>query len=196
MARLLDRILGSRETTQDNTPSFSTKGRLSLTFKCVVQDGEGAFSRMVFPGRKDVPDAPEDWPGPKQMQPGSLNCRVVEFPDDFYDLVGEGDRIAALDTGHFEPEFRIPRELIKNNRVGPYAPDHNPDMGIAQVWRCAVRNDDTGEEFDAWHSRRIDGTYPPFHKIIELMADRKLRDAHKLENGTNLTITMYSKAQL
>ena len=171
-----------------------------LEFKAVVQDGEGAFSRMVFPGRDEINGAPADWPlatGTKEghLQPGSMNCRVTSFPDNFNKLAGKGDRIAALDSGQFTPVFEIPREAIKNNRVAPWGPACNQRMGIAQAWRCVVTNEDTKEEFNAWHVRRIDGTYPPFHGIIELMADRKLRDAHKLENGTPITIKMYKGEQ-
>lgn len=173
-----------------NSSGWDKKGRLSLVFHAVVQDGEGAFSRMAFPGPDEINGAPADWPGPEKMQPGSLNCRVTKFPWNFRWAAGPGDRIQKLDSGRFTPEFTIPAEMIENNRLEP--DDENPRRGTAQIWRCAVRNEDTGEDFEAWHVRRVDGYYPPFHGIIELMADRKLRDAHKLKNGTPLTITMYS----
>lgn len=165
---------------------------LTLTFQCVVQGGEGRFSRLVFPGKNDVANAPADWP--ELVQPGSLNCRVVEFPHEFDAVAGAGDRIQKLDKagGTFPPVFAIPREDIQNNSVAPRHPGHDPRMGIAQAWRCAVRNEDTGEEFTAWHVRRVDGTYPKFHGVIELVADRKLRDAHALHDDTRLTITMFS----
>ena len=179
--------------------------RLHLRFKAVVQDGEGRFSRMHFPGRQEMLDSPltdnpnenhtpsEDWP--EELFNGSMNCRITEFPEDFAQIAGEGDRIAALDTTDtFTPEFSIPRELIENNVVRPYSDACNPRKGIAQVWKCVVTNEETGQEFDAWHVRRVDGTYPPFHGIIELMSDKKMRDAYGLENGTPITIDMYSRA--
>ncbi|WP_435640839.1 hypothetical protein [Micavibrio aeruginosavorus] len=176
-------------------PGFDPQGRLHLTFRCAVRPGEGAFNRMVFPGRTALDDeAAKDWP--ETLCPGSLNCGVIEFPSNFDALSGDGDRIEKLDHGIFVPEFEIPREMIVNNRVVPYSPRDNQRMGIAQAWHCAVRNDDSGECFQAWHVRRIDGTYPKFHNIIELMADRKLRDSHELNDNTNLTITMYSKQAL
>jgi len=171
-----------------------------LEFQAVVQVGEGMFSRMVFPGRDEIKGAPSDWPlrtseAEGHLQPGSMNCKITSFPDDFNAVAGAGDRIAALDSGHFTPVFSIPREAIKNNRVGPWGADDNQRKGIAQAWRCVVTKNDTQEEFNAWHVRRIDGTYPPFHGIIELMADRKLRDAHGLEDGTAITIKMYKGEQ-
>ena len=196
MKALFETLLG-RSKKQPQQPQVPMKaGDLSLVFHATVQSGEGRFSRMVFPTKKElegIESAPDCWP--EKIQPGSMNCRVTAFPDNLYDLAGEGDRIATLDAGKFTPDGRIPREMIENNVVRPY-PGGNPDMGIAQVWRCSVTNENTGETFDALHVRRIDGTYPPFHGIIELMADRKLRDAHNLKDGTPLTIRMYSKATL
>lgn len=165
--------------------------QLSLTFRAVVQDGEGRYSRMTFPGPEQVAGAPADWPGPGKMQPGSLNCKITSSPADLNEQAGKGDRVQALDSGQFDPEFVIPGELIENNCLRPIP--GAPRRGCAQVWRCAVRNEETGETFSAWHVRRIDGTYPPFHGIMELMADRKLRDAHGLKNGTPITITMFRK---
>jgi hypothetical protein len=170
--------------------SINDEKRLSLTFKAVVQVGEGRFSNMAFPGRGELKAKPECWP--IELQPGSLNCKITEFPDDFYDLAGEGDRIEALDHGRFKPEFRIPRQAIKNNVVRPYDKHDNQEKGIAQVWRCLVTNEDTGQAFEAFHVRRIDGSYPPFHGIMELMSDKHLRDCFDLKDGTNLTIKMFN----
>jgi hypothetical protein len=189
---LLEKLWRSKKKEPVIVPGLPEKGCLQLTFRCVVQAGESRFSRMEFPGKAQLSQASQDWPD--SPCPGSLNCCVTEFPADLHKLAGAGDRIQKLDKGvMFTPEFSIPRELIKNNVVRPRSPGDDPRMGIAQAWRCAVRNEDTGECFTAWHVRRVDGTYPPFHGIIELMADRKLRDAHKLKDGTPLTITMYSK---
>tara|TARA_R110002124_G_scaffold287365_1_gene474264 strand:+ start:197763 stop:198371 length:609 start_codon:yes stop_codon:yes gene_type:complete len=176
--------------------SDQTQNTLCLTFKAVVQPGEGRFSRMIFPGRDQIEGAPEDWPlatstEPGHIEPGSLNCVITEFPDDLDSLAGEGDRVAKLDTGMFTPTFSIPRDAIEKNVVAPWDENDNQRKGIAQAWRCVVTNEDTQETFDAWHVRRIDGTYPPFHGILELMADRKLRDAHGLQDGTPITIKMY-----
>ena len=186
--------LRPKQQNSNTQPTWDEKGRLCLEFRCSVQDGENAFSRMVFPGRDVVKNAPHDWPAKTGgLCSGSLNCRVIDFPADYYDVVGDGDRIAALDTtDSFLPEFEIARDAIKNNRVGMGEPAESR-MGIARVWRCAVTNMDSGETFSAWHSRRIDGTYPPFHGIIELVSDRHLRKSHNLENGTELRIQMFSK---
>lgn len=164
-----------------------------LEFNAVVQSGEGRFSRMVFPGRSSVDNAPEDWP--ETVQRGSLNCKVTNFPAEFAAVAGRGDRIAALDKGRFEPEFAIPRDQIKNNGLAPMGIFDNKKKGNAQAWRCQVMNLETGEVFDAWHVRRIDGSYPKFHDTIELMADRKLRDAHQLKDGTKIKIKMFRKGQ-
>ncbi len=194
ISNLISKLLGKNTPpmTPITLPGLGPAERLHLTFHCVVQAGEGRFSRMVFPGRAALGDEAKDWP--VEPCPGSLNCKILTFPDNFNQLAGDGDRIEKLDHGIFVPEFSIPREAILNNRVGPHGPNDNPRMGIAQAWKCAVQNDDTGERFDAWHVRRIDGTYPVFHGTIELMADRKLRASHQLNDNTPLTITMYSKA--
>lgn len=173
---------------------FPSTGVLSLTFKCAAESGEGRFSRMRFPGRDSVPEAPEDWPGPGQMAPGSLNCRIQEFPADFDNIAGAGDRIQKLDSGYFIPEFSIPGELIQNNALSPT--QENPQRGIAQIWRCRVYNEDSRESFNAWHVRRIDGSYPAYHDVIELMADRNLRKAHNIQDGTPLTITMFGRRRM
>jgi hypothetical protein len=194
LSKLFSKWLGGHgpEAEPVIVPNLNPQGRLHLTFRCAVRPGEGAFNRMVFPGRTSLNDeAAKDWP--ETLCPGSLNCSVIEFPSNFDALAGKGDRIEKLDHGIFVPEFEIPRAMIVKNRVAPYSPSHNPRMGIAQVWHCAVRNEESGEIFPAWHVRRIDGTYPKFHSIIELMADRKLRDSHGLNDNTKLTITMYSK---
>ena len=191
-----------RSTPADSGPvgvaELDPADRLSLTFRCAVQRGEGRFSAMLFPGRDQLLDQlgddAADWP--ETPCPGSLNCSIVTFPQNLDALAGPGDRIQKLDSGLFAPEFSIPRKSILNNRVGPSGPGENPRMGIAQAWHCAVRNEETGEAFHAWHVRRIDGTYPKFHNIIELMADRRLRTSHGLNDNTPLTITMYSKKQL
>ena len=164
--------------------------RLVLEFKTVVQNGEGRFSKMVFPGRGDLKGNPECWP--EKLQPGSLNCKITGFPKDFHTLAGQGDRIEALDHGRFSPEFKIPRESIKNNVVKPYSKKDNQEKGVAQVWRCIVRNDNSGEQFEAFHVRRIDGSYPKFHDIMELMSDKHLRNQYNLEDGTALTIKMFN----
>lgn len=166
---------------------------LTLTFQCRVQPGEGRFSRMVFPGRNDMKGASADWPD--KLQPGSLNCKIDAFPENYVEIVGPGDRIAALDSGRFTPAMTIPADMITNNVLNrPGHPD--PRFGMAQAWRVSVRQEDSGETFDAWHVRRVDGTYPPFHGTMELMADRKLRDAHALRDGTRLTITMQAGENL
>lgn len=162
---------------------------LALIFEAEVRKGEGRFSRMVFPNRNEIDGKPEVWP--ETPQPGSLNCTITKFPDNFAEAAGPGDRIAALDTGIFTPAMEIPRDDIENNVVRPWGPEDNQRKGIAQVWQCAVTNLDTGEEFEALHVRRIDGSYPPFHGVMELMADRKLRDAHDLKDGTRLQIKMF-----
>lgn len=183
--------------------TIKQKQRTHLQFRAVVQNGEGAFNKMRFPGRTEMLESPlcldgaenfkpsKDWP--EDLCPGSMNCRIIEFPKNFAEVVGEGDRIAALDTTQtFIPEFCIPKDAIENNRVGHFPNPDRPRMGIAQAWKCVVTNERTGEKFDAWHVRRVDGTYPPFHGIIELMSDKRMRDVYGLENGTEIAIDMYS----
>lgn len=149
----------------------ATGDRLHLRFRASVQDGEGAFGKIRFPGRTEMLESPlctdgaenfrpsADWP--EELCPGSMNCRVIQFPENFSEIVGKGDRIAALDHTHkFKPEFCIPKDAIENNRVGRFPHPDIPRMGIAQAWKCVVTNENTGEQFGAWHVRRVDGTYP------------------------------------
>ena len=194
--------------TVDVIQQIRHERRLCLSFLAVVQDGEGAFSRMRFPGQTQMKaiaaanDTLENvkpaaqWP--EELCPGSMNCQVTDFPLDFDELAGEGDRIAKLDSGVFTPEFCIPKDEIENNRVGRFPVPGIPRMGVAQVWHCVVSPEKKGmfskrpKPFHAWHVRRVDGTYPPFHGIVELMSDRKMRDAYGLQNGTRLKIDMFS----
>lgn len=109
----------------------ATGDRLHLRFRASVQDGEGAFGKIRFPGRTEMLESPlctdgaenfrpsADWP--EELCPGSMNCRVIQFPENFSEIVGKGDRIAALDHTHkFKPEFCIPKDAIENNRVGRF----------------------------------------------------------------------------
>jgi hypothetical protein len=199
--------LHAQETEVENSTANDNEGAqesLSLCFHAVVEDGEGRFSRMSFPGRNELLavqstlDASENhrphpqWP--VKLFDGSMNCRITSFPDEFAAVAYAGDRIAALDTGHFTPAFSIPRAMIAGNNIRPYGADDNQRKGIAQVWRCAVTNENTGATFQAWHVRRVDGTYPKFHEIIELMSDVKMRKEHGLESGTPIKIEMFKGA--
>lgn len=158
--------------------------RLHLRFKAVVQDGYGSYSRLVFPGKsallKLIKKGCHDWP--EQLCQGSLNCGVTEFPANFNKVAGKGEGLQKLDKGSFTPEFGIPSSMIKGNQ-----------LGIANVWKCVVTNDNTQEQFDAWHVRRVGASYL---EIMELMSDKRMRDAYGLKTGTPLTIDMWSGPQL
>lgn len=157
--------------------------RLHLQFKAVVQDGFGSYSRLVFPGRsallKRNKSGCNDWP--EELCRGSLNCGITEFPAHFNRVAGKGYGIQKLDKGPFTPEFSIPGDMIKGNQ-----------LGVANVWKCVVKNDNTQEQFNAWHVRRVGACYL---EIMELMSDKRMRDAYGLKTGTPLTVDMWSAPQ-
>ena len=165
---------------------------LTLTFRCVTQDGFGSFSNMIFPGRHELAGAPDDWP--ETLEKGSLNCRVIDFPENFDEIAGPGRGILKLDQGLFAPAFTIPHDAIQRNRLKPNAQE--PLKGMAQVWRCVVTNETTQQTFNVFHVRRIDES-SPYDGVIELMSDKHLRCAHNLQenDGTVLRIEMQGYVQ-
>ncbi|MCB9991628.1 MAG: hypothetical protein H6867_09740 [Rhodospirillales bacterium] len=162
--------------------------RLSLIFKGTVEDGLGRYSSLRFPGSQEINGAPKDWPGPKQMTPGSLNCHVTDFAANFKTAVEKGMAVLQLDHDLLRPAFTVPADLIKNNSLRP-APGMHPRRGDANVWRCAVENLESGISFDAWLVRRIGSAYSD---IIELMSSQKLRPAYDLESGTPIKVTAFA----
>lgn len=186
-AKVLKSWLRNEGSEPEENSNSEQKGQLRLVFQGVVQSGMGMYSELSFPGPDEIARAPSDWPDPETMQPGSLNIAITEYPDNLENLTGVTNRITGLDNGHFQPEFSIPAASIGANALMPRN-GGDPKRGIAQIWRCNVENQDTGEKFDAWVVRRIGSAY---YNILELMADRKLRDTHNLEDGTPVTLTVF-----
>ena len=181
---LLTSDWGSRQQAIEVPNALPDKDqRLHLRFKAVVQDGLGRYSRLEFPGKASLlklnKSGCKDWP--EQLCRGSLNCGITDFPAHFNRVAGKGDGLQKLDKGTFTPEFGIPGDMIKGNQ-----------LGVANVWKCVVTNDNTREHFDAWHVRRVGASY---HDIMELMSDKKMRDAYGLKTGTPVTIDMWSAPQ-
>jgi hypothetical protein len=104
-----------------------------LRFAGTIVNGIGKHRELVVPGCNEFTCPAADWP--ERLFPGSLNVRVLSYPDEF---VRRGLRSAmdTLDSVGFEPEFAIPQALLGNNRLTPVL--GMPDRGKAQVWRASV----------------------------------------------------------
>ena len=188
-------------TRKLTTPNIRTKAaRPYLEFKVMVANGFGSFSRLIFPGKTQlINEAPKDtsenftptdeWP--EKLCQGSLNCKVTEFPDNFQEAVGDGQGIGAFDNGLYTPAFSIPHDMIGGNQFGPTS--ENPRKGIGQVWDCTVtkHHSTADNQFSAWHLRRVVGNTSGYLDVIELVSDRRLREAHALETGMEMTLKMH-----
>ncbi|GEM_PF-1418340 len=173
------------------------EGRDELVFMAHVTDGMGMYSELTFPTRRELfnmqaagtPVAVKpDTQWLDTIQPGSLNATIARdgYPAAL-EALGQGYQVQKLDNGTFEPELVIPQNKIGRNMIKPSA--HMPEKGAAQIWPCEVENLKTHEKFNAYAVRRIGSAY---HDVIELMSDKKLRDAHKLETGTPIKLTLLS----
>lgn len=172
-------------------PAAAEIERSTLVFEARITDGMGMYSELKFPTRSELFNnqataAQVEWLD--SIQPGSLNITVDRdgYPAQIEDL-GKGYNVQKLDNGLFPPELVIAQSKIGNNSIRPYA--GAPERGAAQVWPCTVEKLDTHETFNAFAVRRIGSAYSD---VIELMADRKLRDAHGLKTGTPVRLTLHS----
>lgn len=159
---------------------------LHLDFKCAVGDGMGQYSLLGFPSRNEYANLPEGWAD--EMQPGSLNANIEEFPADFDELAdGQGYDVQKLDDSGFKPAAIIPAELIENNALQPRP--SNPKRGQAQIWPCEVSVIGTSKTFNAWAVRRNGSAYTD---VIEIMSDQHLRKTYGIKNGDRLNVRLFA----
>lgn len=153
-----------------------------LYFTGTVISGCGQYSELEFPDKTIIDGAPDDWP--HNLAKGSLNIRISEdgYPEVFSRL-GYKNNIKMLDEIGFQPEFIIPGQLIKNNRLSPT--QEYPNRGSAQVWRAVLTNKHSGEYIHCWVVRRFGSG---LFRDIELISDTNLRKKLKLENGNNVVV--------
>jgi len=119
-----------------------------LKFAGNIINGIGKHVELFVPGRNDIPTAPDDWPA--KLFPGSLNVRIVEWPEEFvsHNLAPSAK---VLDTAGFAPALTIPQNLMGNNQLTPIAA--MPHKGTAQVWRATLEIAD--QELFCWVLRRF-----------------------------------------
>jgi len=118
------------------------------------------------------------------LQEGSLNVRITDdgCPPEFQKL-GTKRGTKRLDEKTFSPEFVIPKDLIRNNKLGP-TPE-NPDGGDAQVWSAKLVVDGTGATVNCWVVRRMGSA---LYRDLEIVSERHLRTDLNIEDGTQVTV--------
>lgn len=154
-----------------------------LSFRGVIRDGAGLFAQEIeIPGAEELSIPIRDWPD--AVEPGTLNVRILEYPDSFEERFGAED-IRRLDTRRFMPEAEIPQHEIGNNTLTPSSGD--PDIGNAQVWRATLRSERSGEERLCWVVRRIGSGMV---RVLECVASEHLRTSMKLRNEDEVTLVL------
>lgn len=156
-----------------------------LVFECTIGSGMGMYSQLSFPTHEEMPGLPADWPD--RMFKGSLNAAVDKYPDEF-ERLGKGLEVQKLDNKTFPPALTIPQGAIGNNTLAPRP--GMPERGAAQAWRARIEVEGrAGATADVWAVRRIGSAY---YDIIELMSEKKLRDALGLQNGDKIRLTLFA----
>lgn len=154
-----------------------------LSFRGVIRDGAGLFAKEIeIPGAGELSIPIRDWPD--TIEPGTLNVRILEYPDNFEERFGAED-IRRLDTRRFKPEAEIPQHEIGNNTLMPSSDD--PDRGNAQVWRATLRSDRTGNQCLCWVVRRIGSGMV---RVLECVAGEHLRTSMKLRNEDEVRLVV------
>lgn len=157
-----------------------------ITFKGKIVSGQGDHSKFGIPGKKNVSDAPVDWP--ENLCPGSLNIEISanEIPKEL-DNLGPGILIKKLDNGILKPAFVIKQNAILNNTIGPDKPPPRNGRGDAQVWRAKINVLKTNQNFACWVLRRLDSGMT---KHIELVSSVNLRKILNLVDGDDVLVSL------
>lgn len=145
----------------------------ALVFFGRVATGIGCHADLIVPGRHLLGQVDDDWP--VLLYPGSLNIRVLHFPTAFREH-GLTEDVEALDSGQFAPAFEIPRDLLRNNKLGPSR--GMARRGDAQVWRARI-DSGQGVALECWVLRRFGSKVG---SQLELVAGSRLRDAGLLDD--------------
>jgi hypothetical protein len=143
-----------------------------------IVDGKGECARHVLPGRKELTEAPADWP--ETLFLGSLNI-VVEM------AAAKEKAGTSFDISSLEPEFSIPSEQIRKN---PTDPGLDAPQGKAQVWRAVLLAG--GHEIACWaiHRPGLD-----FLRPLELVSHEGIRATYRLPKGKRhrATVQMFGR---
>jgi len=156
-------------------------------FEGTVISGISKYSELEFPDKTKIKEAPDDWP--QHLVKGSLNICIDEdgYPEEFSNLGHQNDT-SILDKTQFQPEFIIPGNLIKNNKLVPSQECHN--RGNAQVWRATLTKKCSGDSTNCWVVRRFGST---IYRDLEIVSDIHLRNHFKLENGDRVIVLMFGQ---
>jgi hypothetical protein len=143
-----------------------------------IVDGKGECARHVLPGRKDLAEAPADWP--ETLFLGSLNIMV--------ELAAPKEKAqTTFDIRSLVPEFSIPSEQIRKN---PVDPGLDAPQGRAQVWRALLLAG--GYEIACWaiHRPGLD-----FLRPLELVSHEGIRATYRLPRGKRhrATVQMFAR---
>jgi hypothetical protein len=159
--------------------------RKTIRFLGTVSSGVGRHCEMTIPGRRALPNAPEDWP--VELCPGSLNILIDVYPEGFTQPVGRSGGAYQLDEGSFEPAFIIPGDLITGNEL---IQEGRP--ADAQVWRARLQIADRAETVPCWVLRRIGSNVGKGKcgNVLEIVAEEHLRKRHHLQDGERVTLEL------
>ena len=154
--------------------------RRQLLFEGEIVSGAGKYAELEFPGKEELPGAPEEWP--ESLCPGSLNVMVLEegYPAGFDAPERGGRGVQVLDDDVFAPSFFIPGALIGGNML---LSESDPRRGSAQVWRAILRVGGNSQEYGCWVVRRLGSRVGKDRtgNVLEIMSDKRLR--HELGVG-------------
>ena len=147
----------------------------SLMFRGRTVRGVGLYSKMVIPGRSDLPSAPANWP--IRLQPGSLNVLIEEYPNGFKPPCGRTEGVYRLDDQSFRCAFFIPGDHIANNEL-MYQGEPSP----AQVWRAKLDVPDKALSINCWVLRRMGSNVGSglAGNVLEVVSDKHLRSEFDL----------------
>lgn len=158
-----------------------------LTFVGEIIKGRGGHKELGIPGRADLLGAPADWPA--RLFAGSLNVliRPSGYPQEF---TGRCIKLTvqSLDFAFFRPEFTIPRDQMRNNKLN--AIPSMPNRGEAQVWRARLLVE--GQNIVCWVRRRFGSGLT---QELELVSGEGIRSTYKLPEEVRwpATVEVYGK---
>lgn len=146
-------------------PAMLLSGTLRLSDE-QTQRTVGQFSRLISDNAKVF----REYFG-VELFPGSLNVDVPEPPSLQSDL----------DAGKPAPSILIPKAQLTN------MPNY---IGDGQAWPCRLKGTKFPDPVECWIFRRIGSRVPK--GVIEIVAQRKLRDSHDLKHGDKITIEVFA----
>lgn len=151
-----------------------------IIFRGKISSGLGRHSELIIPGRKNLADAPGDWPD--QFASGSLNVQIMEYPTI---LRSRLKRLRALDRGLVPPSMVIPQNAILNNSLR--SKFFKPRRGTGQAWRATLHA--RSRSMNVWIFRRI-GSH--MQDCLELISDRRIRDSLNIRDEDEVSVVLHA----